>query len=200
MQGPALPAAAQPIFYYDLGSPRCYLMAEQVLHALPSVPEWEPVLSSTIEDGPPVPIDRAEIEREAQESGLQQIRWPRTVPPDTRLAMLAATYAKQIGRGVSFSLAAFRQAFAGGHDLSLTDTVLIAGAACEMHPAALLGSLERRAVVRALDEASARARQAGVRSLPAIRVFDVVFSGAGALERAGQALMAQPDERGGRPA
>ena len=27
--------------------------------------------------------------------------------------MLAATYAKQIGRGVAFSLAAFRQAFAG---------------------------------------------------------------------------------------
>ena len=32
--------------------------------------------------------------------------------------MLAATYAKWIGRGVAFSLAALRQAFAAGRDLS----------------------------------------------------------------------------------
>ncbi len=52
--------------------------------------------------------------------------------------MLAATYAKRIGRAVAFSLAAFRQAFAGGRDLADQDTILIAGAACEMHPTALL--------------------------------------------------------------
>ncbi len=65
---------------------------------------------------------------------LQPLRWPERWPPDTRTAMLAATYAKQIGRAVAFSLAAFRQAFAGGRDLGDTDTVLIAAAACEMHP------------------------------------------------------------------
>ena len=48
--------------------------------------------------------------------------------------MLAATYAKHIGRAVAFSLAAFRQAFAGGRDLGDEGTVLIAAAACEMHP------------------------------------------------------------------
>ena len=48
--------------------------------------------------------------------------------------MLVATYAKQIGRAVAFSLAAFRQAFAGGRDLGERDNVLIAAAACEMHP------------------------------------------------------------------
>ena len=48
--------------------------------------------------------------------------------------MLAATYAKQFGRAVAFSLAAFRQAFAGGRDLGDEITVLIAAAACEMHP------------------------------------------------------------------
>ena len=56
--------------------------------------------------------------------------------------MLAATYAKRIGRAVAFSLAAFRQAFAGGRDLGDEDTVLIAGAACEMHPTALLKGIE----------------------------------------------------------
>jgi predicted DsbA family dithiol-disulfide isomerase len=82
--------------------------------------------------------------------------------------MLAATYAKRIGRTVAFSLAAFRQAFAGGRDLGDTDTLLIAGAACEMHPAALLKALDTRSVAHALEEANARAVAAGVESVPAV--------------------------------
>jgi predicted DsbA family dithiol-disulfide isomerase len=91
--------------------------------------------------------------------------------------MLAATYAKRIGKGVAFSLAAFRQAFAGGRDLSDRDTILIAGAACEMHPSALLKAIELRSVAEALDQAGARARAAGVKSLPAIQIGDAVFDG-----------------------
>ena len=72
--------------------------------------------------------------------------------------MLAATYAKQVGRTVAFSLAAFRQAFAGGRDLGDTDTVLIAAAACEMHPAAVL-----RAHRAAVGGAGAGWRRAGPR-------------------------------------
>ena len=56
--------------------------------------------------------------------------------------MRAATFAKQTGRTVSFSLAAFRQAFAAGRDLSDPDNVLIAAAACELHPRALLKAVE----------------------------------------------------------
>ncbi len=52
--------------------------------------------------------------------------------------MLVATYAKSIGRVVPFAQAAFRQAFAGGHSLADTNNVLIAAAACEMHPNAVL--------------------------------------------------------------
>ena len=62
--------------------------------------------------------------------------WPEPFPSDSEWAMLVATYAKQIGRAVAFSLAAFRQAFAAGRDLSERDNVLIAAAACEMHPLA----------------------------------------------------------------
>ncbi len=40
--------------------------------------------------------------------------------------MRAATYAKELGKTVSFSLAAFRQAFAAGRDLSDADNVAIA--------------------------------------------------------------------------
>ena len=51
--------------------------------------------------------------------------------------MRVATFAKQTGRTVSFSLAAFRQAFAAGKDLTEPDNVMIAAAACELHPRAL---------------------------------------------------------------
>ena len=74
--------------------------------------------------------------------------------------MLAATYAKQIGRGVAFSLAAFRQAFAAGRNLGDEDTVLIAGAACEMHPTALLKGVALRSTERAMSKAVDRAREA----------------------------------------
>ena len=83
-------------------------------------------------------IFRLEVERRAAELGLQELRWPDPFPFDSALAMRAATYAKSIGRVVAFAQAAFRQAFAGGHTLGETDRVLIAAAACEMHPTAML--------------------------------------------------------------
>jgi predicted DsbA family dithiol-disulfide isomerase len=154
----------QPVFYYDLGSPACYLVAEQIGAALPQA-EWEPVHFGARDE-----VDRALVERQAAEAGLQELRWPAAWPPDTRTAMLAATYAKQIGRTVAFSFAAFRQAFAGGRDLSDTDTVLIAAAACEMHPSAVLKGIELRSTASALERACDRAHAAGVESVPAIQL------------------------------
>jgi predicted DsbA family dithiol-disulfide isomerase len=153
------------VFYYDLGSPECYLMAERIVGGeLPATTEWEPVHLPTVY----ADADRELIERLAGEQGLQALRWPAQWPPETRRAMLAATYAKRIGRTVAFSLAAFRQAFAGGRDLGDTDTLLIAGAACEIHPTALLKALETRSLVEALEEANARAAAAGVESVPSL--------------------------------
>ena len=169
---------AQPVFYYDLGDPNCYLAAEQVMAALAVVPEWEPILAS------PVEVDRRSVEERAAELGLQPIRWPAEWPPDSHEAMLAATYAKQIGRGVAFSLAAFRQAFAAGRDLGDRDTILIAGAACEMHPSALAKAIQTRSVAQALERAGDRARGAGVCSLPAIQIGETVFDGEDLLRRA----------------
>jgi 2-hydroxychromene-2-carboxylate isomerase len=180
----------QPVFYYDLASPQCYLLGETIMTTLPVVPEWEPVLASQLIDGtnPPPEPDRAQIARIAAELGLQPIRWPSAWPPDSRRAMLAATYAKNIGRAVAFSLAAFRQAFAGGRDIDDEDTVLIAGAACEMHPAALTKGIELRSTTQALDAAATRALTAGVRSLPAIQVGSDIYEGETALHRATSAL------------
>jgi 2-hydroxychromene-2-carboxylate isomerase len=169
----------QPVFYYELGDPACYLVAEQVMTALPMVPEWEPVLAPRA-----AARDRHGLERRAQQLGLQPLRWPDGWPPDTHRAMLAATYAKRIGRAVAFSLAAFRQAFAGGRDLADEDTILIAGAACEMHPTALLKGMATRSVADALEQATQRARHAGVSELPAIQVGGAVFAGEASIERA----------------
>ena len=181
-------APEQPVFFYDLGSPQCYLVAETIMAALPAVPEWEPVLGPDIGAPAPAHVDRRQIEDQAAALGLQPIRWPASWPPETRPAMLAATYAKQIGRAVAFSLAAFRQTFAGGRELSDENTVLIAGAACEMHPTALRKGMELRSTRHALGNATRRAQDAGVRTLPAIqignRVYGTVDEAAAAIEGA----------------
>ena len=168
-------------FYYDLADPESYLAAERVLHALDEVPEWVPVRL-----GEPGPFRceqellsyREDVERRARALGLMPLRWPEPFPADTDWAMLAATYAKQIGRGVAFSLAAFRQAFAAGRDLGDRDSVLLAAAACEMHPSAVLKGAALRGTRERLEAASAQAREAGVRELPAvIRDGEVLFAG-----------------------
>ncbi|HET9720337.1 MAG TPA: DsbA family protein [Solirubrobacteraceae bacterium] len=173
--------AAPPVFFYDLGDPECYLVAEQITAALGVVAEWEPVLAADLG----IPARRADPEsltERAAALGLQPLRWPAVWPPDTRRATLAATYAKRTGRTVSFTLAAFRQAFAAGRDLSGLDTVLIAAAACEMHPSAVVRALELRSIRAALDAATSRAAAAEVAELPAIRIDERLFAGPRALE------------------
>jgi 2-hydroxychromene-2-carboxylate isomerase len=92
-------------------------------------------------------------------------------------ATLAATYAKWIGRGVAFSLAALRQAFAAGRDLSRRDNVLVAAAACEMHPAAVIKGAELASTRRELERANERARADGVDQVPAIWVDGRLLAG-----------------------
>jgi hypothetical protein len=180
-------AAAQPVFYYDLGDPDCYLTAERIMAELPMVPEWEPVHGPQLGWTPPAPVP-GELAARVAAHGLQPLRLPAAWPPDSELAMRTATYAKGGGRAVAFSLAAFRQVFAGGRDLGDEGTVLIAAAACEMHPRAVLKGVTMRSVIGGLTQAGERATAAGVRRLPAITFGTAVFEGPDALERATLAL------------
>lgn len=129
-------------------------------------------------------IFRAELARRAAELGLQPLRWPDPFPYDSALAMRVATYAKSIGRVVPFAQAAFRQAFAGGRSLAEADNVLIAAAACEMHPAAVLRGAELRSVSAQLADATERAAQSKIIDIPTIVVDEVVFEGERAIEQA----------------
>jgi 2-hydroxychromene-2-carboxylate isomerase len=163
--------AKHPIFYFDLASPVAYLAAERVNHVLGEVPEWIPVRLGEV--GPfrceaEVDAYREDVQRVAVRQGVQPLVWPEPFPADSEWAMLAATYAKQIGRAVAFSLAAFRQAFAAGRDLGERDNVLLAAAACEMHPTAVIKGAELRGTRERLLAAEAEAAAAGVRDTPAI--------------------------------
>jgi len=187
-------------FYYDLGSPYAYLAAERIsglfAEAELEQPEWQPILLGGLfarfgrgswAETEARAEGMAEVERRAAEYGLPPVVWPEPWPGNTLVAMRAATFAKQTGRTVSFSLAAFRQAFAAGRDLTDADNVMIAGAACEMHPRALLKAVETRVVKDALREATDRAGELGVEGVPAVVVDDEVFWGDDRLEEAVEA-------------
>jgi 2-hydroxychromene-2-carboxylate isomerase len=178
-------------FYYDLASPDAYLAAERVVGVLGTVPEFIPVRIGGVgafRCAEEEAIYRADVERRATAYGLMPVRWPAELPADTDFAMLVATYAKQTGRVVAYSMAAFRQAFAAGRDLGERDWVLVAAAAAEMHPAAVIKSAELRGTRRRLDEATAAAGAAGVVDVPAVQVGDQVFHGDRELESAARAL------------
>ena len=188
----------RPVFYFDLGSPYAYLAAERINEVLGVAPIWRPILLGAIYkrfNRTPWAVDPDErsagiaaVERRATERALMPIRWPQPWPTNTLLAMRAATYAAELGRGAAFALAAFRQAFAGGRDLADPDTVAIAGAACELHPRALLKAAESQVVKDALRAATDAAADLGVRGVPTVAVGTQLFWGDDRLEEAANAL------------
>ena len=202
--GSAAPGVSSTgVFYFDLASPRAYFAAERVLHVLPAPARWQPILAARLGSadrfdgwrrGSEAEAFREEAERRAGELGLQALRWPEPFPFDSEAAMRAATYAASIGRAVPFAQAAFRQAFAGGHSLADADYVLIAAAACEMHPAAVLRAAELRSIAERLAQTSAEAARAGVTEVPALVVGAHTFAGADAVERAAEHMRGEHEQ------
>ena len=184
-------------FYFDLGSVYAYLAAERISRLFADAglgqPEWRPILLGGLFQrfgreswmlGPGREEGMRECERRAAAYGLQPIRWPDPCPGNTLYAMRVATYAKGIGRTVSFALAAFRQAFAGGRDLTEPDNVAIAAAACELHPNAIAKGASSAAVKQRLRNETDRAADLGVRGVPSVVVGGEVFWGDDRLELA----------------
>jgi 2-hydroxychromene-2-carboxylate isomerase len=202
---------ARSAFYFDLLSPLAYLAAEQALAAFAAAPEpveWIPVSAAALPAGETFEAHRCQTEQDvfregvesrAAELGLQPVRWPEPFPFDSALAMRVATYAKSIGRTVPFAQAAFRQAFAGGRSLADEDSVLIAAAACEMHPAAVVRAASMRTVAEQLRVATAEAAGEGVRDVPAVIAAGRVFHGERALHEAAAALQAAGPRAAGSP-
>src|SRR5262249_42607361 len=131
--------SARATFYFDLGSPYAWLSAERISGLFADAgleqPEWQPILLGGLfqrfgrdswANGAGRDEGITEVERRAAAYGLPSLAWPEPWPGNTLFAMRAATFAKQTGRTVSFALAAFRQAFAAGRDLTEAENVLIA--------------------------------------------------------------------------
>jgi 2-hydroxychromene-2-carboxylate isomerase len=181
-------------FYYDFNSPYSYLAAERIsglfAEAGAAQPEWQPIsfghlLQATgrtpwsMQPGGPDPEGLEEVQRRAAERGLPEVRYPRGWPVEsyTLNPLRAAIYAKESGRVVSFSLACFRQVFAAGRDMSDVDNVLIAAAACELHPNAVLKGIKAQSVKEKLRSATEEAIATGVQGIPTVAVGDKLFWG-----------------------
>jgi 2-hydroxychromene-2-carboxylate isomerase len=192
-------------FYYDFNSPYSYLAAERIsgLFAGAGVeqPEWQPIsfghiLKSTGRRPWSFEEDRrahlAEIQRRADERGLPEVVYPDGWPVENYSLnpTRAAIYAKESGRVVSFSLACFRQVFAGGRDMSDLDNVLIAAAACELHPTAVTKGIETRSVKDRLRAATEEALTLGLEGIPTVAVGDQLFWGDDRVEDAVRAATA----------
>jgi len=190
------------VFYYDFNSPYSYLAAERISGVFSEAnveqPEWQPisfghVLKTTgrrpwsFEEDKAA--DLAEIQRRADERGLPEVVYPGGWPIENYSLnpLRAAIYAKESGRVVSFTLAAFRQVFAAGRDMSDTDNVLLAAAACELHPNAVLKGMETRSVKDRLKAATDEAIELGLEGIPTVAVGDELFWGDDRLEEAVQA-------------
>ena len=189
--------APRGTFFYDLGSPYAYLAAERIHRVFEDAgaepPVWQPILLGALfkrfdrdswANGPAREEGLREVERRAQAYGLPPIRWPDPFPGNSLFAMRVATFATEIGRGVSLPLAAFRQAFAAGRDLSDPDNVFIAAASAELHPRALRAAAERESIKARLREATTAAGDVGVTGVPAVVIGDEVFWGDDRLEEA----------------
>ncbi|MDX6633555.1 MAG: hypothetical protein QOG26_1560 [Solirubrobacterales bacterium] len=168
---------------------------------LPQIAVWQPILLGGIwhqsGGGSWARTDKRdegmrEVERRATEYGLLPVKWPQDWPTNTLKAMRAATFAQQTGRAVAYSLAAFRQAFAAGRDLQDLDNVLIAAAACELHPNAVLKAIELQSTKDRLRQATQTAYDRGVRGVPSVAIGDQVFWGDDRLEEAAVALGGKP--------
>lgn len=153
----------QPRFFFDLSSPEAWLVAERVLTELPELAEWVPVEWLGAQE-----YDWDAVAARAGALGLPPVRRPTRPVESSRTAMLAATYARTGGKTVAFCQAVLRQVFVGGRALEDVDTLLLAGAAAEIHPRALLKALETKSTARALDAATEGARAAGVTRAPAL--------------------------------
>jgi 2-hydroxychromene-2-carboxylate isomerase len=192
-------------FYYDFSSPYSYLAAERISGLFSEAgveqPEWVPIsFGHVLQESGRRPWsfeedrsqDFEEIQRRADERGLPKVLYPDGWPIETYslIPTRAATYAKESGRVVSFTLAAFRQHFAAGRPLNDPDNVLLAAAACELHPNAVLKGIETESVKRKLKEATGEAMERGLQGIPTVAVGEELFWGDDRLEEAVRAASA----------
>lgn len=186
-------------FYFDLGSPYAHLAAARLHEVLPEPIDWRPVSlgalfklngrsSWSLGDPAGRQAGMAEVERRAQSYGLAPMRWPDPWPANYLYAMRAATYAFRSERGRQFALAAFRHAFAQGHDLAIPEHVQQVAERAGLDPRAVDKATRDPEIKLALRTASDAAHDLGVFGVPTIAIGDELFWGDDHLQDAAAAL------------
>src|SRR5579863_3232991 len=105
---------ARATFYFDLGSPYAYLVAERIDDMLGTDVLWQPVSLGAIFKatgrsswavGGSEQRERGigEVQQRARAYGLPPLRWPEPWPSNYLFAMRAATFAFRSGRGREFT-------------------------------------------------------------------------------------------------
>lgn len=182
-------------FYFDLGSPYAYLAAERLADVLVEPVRWQPLSlgglfkangrsSWALSDYQRRQAGMAEVERRARDYGLAPIHWPDPWPDNYLMAMRVAIFAFDAGRGREFTLQAFRDAFARGHDLSIPAHVLDAAARAGLDRAQVEAATQDPQIKRALREATDAAHALGVIGVPTIAIDGELFWGDDRLEDA----------------
>jgi len=185
----------QVTFYFDLGSPYAYLAAERMSEVLPEPVRWQPLSlgglfktngrsSWALGDHVRRQAGMAEIERRARHYALAPIRWPDPWPGDYLMAMRAATFAFAAGHGRELTLAAFRDAFQRGRDLSIPAHVLDAAERAGLDRHETDAATQDPRIKDALREATAAAHELGVIGVPTIAIDGELFWGDDRLEDA----------------
>ncbi len=194
----------QATFYFDLGSPYAYLTAERLAAgALPEPVRWQPLSlgalfkangrsSWALGDYRRRQAGMAEIERRARSYELAPIHWPDPWPGNYLMAMRAATFAFAAGSGREFTLQAFRDAFARGHDLSIPARVLDAAEHAGLDRDEVEAATQDPQIKQALREATDAAHELGVIGVPTIAVDRELFWGDDRLQDAAAQLRGVP--------
>ncbi len=125
----------------------------------------------------------AEVERRARERGLPAPRWPEPWPNDGLLAMRAATYAHDRGRGREFALAAFAVQFVEGGALSEPEHVARAGEQAGLSGDDVLQAASRPQVKAQLRARTEEALAHGVFGVPTVLHDDRLLWGDDAVDR-----------------
>lgn len=183
----------RPRFFFDLGSADCWLAAEQVHRVFGEEALWCPVSEATLlraTDGSAWAtsalreLGLGRVEERAEALGLGRVRWPYPWPNESCRSMRVAAYADAIGRCEPFALAAFRLQFLEGQRLA--DWHVIATAVCtaRLPGRSALDAPMTDLFKARLRELTIKAFDAGVRSLPAIKVGERIFPGEEALPEA----------------
>ena len=197
----ASPMSDRATFYYDFSSPYSYLAAERIsglfAEAEAEQPEWQPISFGHVlkqsgrrpwsfERGPQRPTSRRSSGAPTS-AGCPRSSIPRAGRSRTTASPRCgrrSTPRSPAGSSPSASPPSAR-CFAAGRDLSDVDNVLIAAAACELHPNAVLKGIETASVKDGLQRGDrARRSSAGVEGVPRSRSGDELFWGDDRLEEA----------------